>query len=197
MGEEENIDIDIDIDKDILENIDIDIDIEKDILENIDIDIDIDKDILENIDIDKEILENIDIDIDIDKDILEDIDIDIDKEILENIDIDKEILENIDIDKISNRLEFGISNRAIPTSSPSSSICPASSLISDAASQMRFILHCSLLIFCFSLNLSAMSPESWIFNCLIIQQFLCCVVIEKLRGSSLLFVQLRSEPSKT
>merc|ERR1712061_587904 len=62
---------------------------------------------------------NIDIDIDIDKDILEniDIDIDIDKYILENIDIvidiDKEILENIDIDKISNRLEFGISNRAI------------------------------------------------------------------------------------
>ena len=44
-----------------------------------------------------------------------DIDIDIDKEILENIDtdIDKEIFENIDIDKISNRLEFGISNRAI------------------------------------------------------------------------------------
>ena len=37
-------------------------------------------------------------------------------EILENIDIDididKEILENIDIDKISNRLQFGISNRA-------------------------------------------------------------------------------------
>ena len=31
---------------------------------------------------------------------------------LENIDIDKEISENIDIDKISNRLEFGISNRA-------------------------------------------------------------------------------------
>ena len=30
-----------------------------------------------------------------------------------DIDIDKEILENIDIDKISNRLEFGISNRAI------------------------------------------------------------------------------------
>ena len=29
-----------------------------------------------------------------------------------DIDIDKEILENIDIDKISNRLEFGISNRA-------------------------------------------------------------------------------------
>ena len=50
----------------------------------------------------KEILENIDINIDIDKDILENID----------IDIDKEILENIDIDKISNRLEFGISNRA-------------------------------------------------------------------------------------
>ena len=35
-----------------------------------------------------------------------------DKDILENIDIDKEILENIDIDKISNRLEYGISNRA-------------------------------------------------------------------------------------
>ena len=75
-------------------------------LKNIDIDIDID--------IDKEIFENIDIDIDIDKELLEniDIDIDIDKLILENIDIDidKEILENIDIDKISNRLEFGISN---------------------------------------------------------------------------------------
>ena len=38
--------------------------------------------------------------------------IDIDKKILENIDIDNEIFENIDIDKISNRLEFGISNRA-------------------------------------------------------------------------------------
>ena len=68
--------------------------------------------IFENIDIDKANLKNIDIDIDIDKEVLEniDIDIDIDKEILENIDIDKEILENIDIDKISNRLEFGISN---------------------------------------------------------------------------------------
>ena len=63
--------------------------------------------IFENIDIDKEILENIDIDID--KEILEDIDIG--KEILE--DIDKEISENIDIDKISNRLEFCISNRAM------------------------------------------------------------------------------------
>ena len=51
-------------------------------------------------------MENIDIDIDIDKEILENIDID--------IDIDKEISENIDIDKISNRLEFGISNRATP-----------------------------------------------------------------------------------
>ena len=95
-----NIDIDIDIDKESLENIDID----KAILKNIDIDID------------KEILVNIDIDIDIDKEVLENIDIDIDKDILENInidiDIDKEILENIDIDKISNRLEFGISNRA-------------------------------------------------------------------------------------
>ena len=29
------------------------------------------------------------------------------------IDIDKEILENIDIDKILNRLELGISNRAL------------------------------------------------------------------------------------
>merc|ERR1719216_551873 len=63
-----------------------------------------------DIDIDREILENIDIDID--KDILENIDINIDKEILENIDIDKEILENIAIDKISNRLEYGILNRA-------------------------------------------------------------------------------------
>ena len=51
---------------------------------------------MENIDIYKDILENIDID----------------REILENINIDKEISENIDIDKISNRLEFGISNRA-------------------------------------------------------------------------------------
>ena len=42
-----------------------------------------------------------------------DMDIDIDRAVLENIDSDKEILENIDIDKISNRLEFGISNRAI------------------------------------------------------------------------------------
>ena len=52
------------------------------------------------------------IDIDIDRAVLENIDIDIDKEILENINIDKEISETIDIDKISNRLEFGISNRA-------------------------------------------------------------------------------------
>ena len=68
--------------------------------------IDIDKNILENIDIDidKEILENIDIDIDIDKEILKNIDID--------INIDKEISGNIDVDKISNQLEFGISNRA-------------------------------------------------------------------------------------
>ena len=57
----------------------------------------------------KNIMENIDIN----RAVLENIDIDIDKEILENIDIDKEISENIDIDKISNRLEFGISNRAI------------------------------------------------------------------------------------
>ena len=65
---------------------------------------------MENINIDNEILENIDID----KKILENTDIDIDNEIFENIDIDidKEIFENIDIDKISNRLEFGISNRA-------------------------------------------------------------------------------------
>merc|ERR1719266_3177983 len=74
-----------------------------------------------------QILENIDIDINIDKEILENIDIDIDKDILENIgidiDIDKEILENIDIDKISNRLEFGISNRSsIAPSFPKCSI---------------------------------------------------------------------------
>ena len=119
-----NIGIDIDIDKEILENIDIDINIDKDILENIDI----------NIDIDKDILENIDIDIDIDKDILEniDIDIDIDKEISENIDIDKKILENIDIDKISNRLEFGISNRASSSSKLLSwSQCSFSAFISE------------------------------------------------------------------
>ena len=63
----------------------------------------------------KAILKNIDRKslgyIDIDKEILENNNSD--KEILENIDIDKEILENIDIDKILNRLEFGISNRAI------------------------------------------------------------------------------------
>ena len=53
------------------------------------------------------------VDNDIDKAILKTINIDIDKEILETIDIDKEILENIDIDEISNRLEFGMSNRAI------------------------------------------------------------------------------------
>ena len=60
--------------------------------------------LLKNIDIDMVIFENIDID----KANLKNIDID--KEILENIDIDKEVLENIDIDKISNQLEFGISN---------------------------------------------------------------------------------------
>ena len=45
---------------------------------------------------------------------MENIDIDMDKEVMENIDIDidKEILKNINIDKISNRLEFCISNRA-------------------------------------------------------------------------------------
>ena len=42
---------------------------------------------------------------------MENIDIDIDKKVLENI--DKEILENIDIDKITNPLEFDISNRAM------------------------------------------------------------------------------------
>ena len=63
-------------------------------MRNINIDINIDMVIFENIDID------------IDKAILENID----KEILENIDIDKDISENID--KISNQLEFGISNRA-------------------------------------------------------------------------------------
>ena len=59
------------------------------------------------------ILENIDIDIDDDIDMYFLENIDIDKDILKNIDIDKEILKNIDIDKISNRLEFGISNRAM------------------------------------------------------------------------------------
>ena len=123
-----------------MENIDIDIDIDKDILENIDIDIDIDKDILENIDIDKGVIKipikqwckmgaksdhfcpfsaylgvfspvllmeyRIFISI---------VDISANfKNIGIDIDIDKEILENIDIDKISNRLEFGISNRAKP-----------------------------------------------------------------------------------
>ena len=39
--------------------------------------------------------------------------IDIDKEILKNVNIVKEILENIDIEKVSNQLEFCISNRAI------------------------------------------------------------------------------------
>ena len=66
-------------------------------------------------------LKNIDIDIDnskkywhhIDKRIWQNIDIDIEKAIMKNIAIDKETLENIDIDKILNRLEFGISNRAI------------------------------------------------------------------------------------
>ena len=57
-----------------------------------------------------------DIDIEIDKEIFENIDIDIDKEVSENIAIDKEILAKIDIDKISNRLEFGISNRTTPLS---------------------------------------------------------------------------------
>ena len=56
--------------------------------------------ILETIDINMVILENIDIDIE--NNILENIDI--------NIDIDKENLQYIDIDKISNQLEFGISN---------------------------------------------------------------------------------------
>ena len=73
-------------------------------MENMDINIDIDRAVMEYININKEILENIDINIDINK------------EILENIHIDKEILENID--KISNRLEFGISNRAIGFSAP-------------------------------------------------------------------------------
>ena len=54
------------------------------------------------------ILENIDIDINIDKKYFRNID----------IDIEKEILENIDIDKISNRLEFGISNRATGSVKP-------------------------------------------------------------------------------
>ena len=57
--------------------------------------------ILENINIDKDIPENIGIDMDF----------------LENIDMDKGILQNIDINKISYRLEFGTSNRAMATRS--------------------------------------------------------------------------------
>ena len=67
---------------------------------------------MEKIDIDKDNLKNIDIDINIDMVILENI---VDMDFLENINIDKGILQNIDIDKISNRLEFGISNRASVT----------------------------------------------------------------------------------
>ena len=52
--------------------------------------------------------------------------------ILENIDIDidKEILENIKSDKISNRLEFGIWNRATLSCLPASVIvfCGANSI---------------------------------------------------------------------
>ena len=55
-----------------------------------------------NINIDMVILENINIFINIDMDFLDNI----------NIDIDKGIWQNINIDKISNRLEFGVSNRA-------------------------------------------------------------------------------------
>ena len=108
-------------------------------------DIDIDKAILKNID--KEILENIDIDID--KDILENIDIviDIDKEILENIDIDKEILENIDIDKISNQLEFGISNRAImPHPSDLPIFATQGLLFKGGAHPWMYNIHCILYI---------------------------------------------------
>ena len=72
---------------------------------------------LENNDIDTAILKNINIkniDIDIDRAFLEYINIK--KGILENFNIDREISENINIDKISNRLEFGILNRATPFS---------------------------------------------------------------------------------
>ena len=81
-------------------------------------------------------MENIDIDIDIDKDILENIDID--------IDIDKEILENIDIDKISNRLEFGISNRA--TQTPSTHpyvICNQEVRVAIMITEERNLFNCS------------------------------------------------------
>ena len=63
---------------------------------------------LKIIDIDETILKNIEIDIA--KEVLENIDIDN----LENIDIDidEEIWEKININKISNQLEFDISNRA-------------------------------------------------------------------------------------
>ena len=121
-----NIGIDIDIDKEILENIDIDIDIDKDILENIDIDINIDK----------EILKNIVIDIDIDKDILENID----------IDIDKEILVNIDIDKISNRLEFGISNRATSVAPLHASIHWSGWLRASGMASWVFLLEVRLVV---------------------------------------------------
>ena len=74
-------------------------------------------------------MENIDIDIAIDNDILENIDID--------IDIDKEILENIDIDKISNRLEFGISNRAMHLSSY---IGPSEGVLAAALSHSEWLV---------------------------------------------------------
>ena len=41
----------------------------------------------------------------------------IDMDFLEDIDFDKGIMQNININKILHRLEFGISNRAIPKTS--------------------------------------------------------------------------------
>ena len=84
--------------------------------------------------------------------------IDIDKEILENIDIDidieKEIFLNIDIDKISNRLEFGISNRA-------KVLCEKGDSGSDQRefSGIFFNFTFALEVFKFSLSLLKMSKR--------------------------------------
>ena len=75
-------------------------------------------------------MENIDIDIDIDKEISENIDID--------IDIDKKILENIDIDKISNRLEFGISNRASWHGTPALALSEQPNLLAEQTAVQYF-----------------------------------------------------------
>ena len=103
------------------------------IFENIDINKAIPKNIDIGIDIDKAILKHIDINIVIDKGILQNIDIDINKTILKNIDTDtnKEIWENIDIDRISNRLQFGISNR----------VCASYSGKHSASIKVGYVVH--------------------------------------------------------